>query len=103
MNTVKCSRHNETSKDWPFPFPANTCVVTTKFVMSGEQPIIEVLHWEDGGWQFMCNSTEDSIDGLVVCMACLHDKFPWISLFKDLACNHSAYLDGDSWQVEEIE
>jgi hypothetical protein len=103
MNTVECSEHYEAPNNWPFPFPANTGAVTTKFVMNGEQPIVEVLHWDDGGWQFMCNTTDDADDGMVVCMGCLYKKFPWISKFKSLAPNHSAYLENSSWQIEELE
>ncbi len=102
MNTVKCSEHCESPNNWPFSFPANTGAVTTKFVMSGEHPIVEVLHWDDGDWQFMCNTTNNPDDGLVVCMGCLFKKFPWISKFKDLEPNHSAYLENNNWQVEEL-
>lgn len=103
MNTVECSEHCGYPINWPFSFPANTCAVTTKFVMSGEQPIVEILHWDDGGWQFMCNTTDNADDGVVVCMGCLYRKFPWISKFKDLALNHSAYLEKGNWQIEELE
>lgn len=103
MNTVECSEHCEAPNNWPFPFPANTGAVTTRFVMSGEQPIVEVLHWDDGGWQFMCNTTDNANDGLVVCIGCLYKKFPWISNFKGLAPNHSACLENSSWQIEKLE
>lgn len=74
--------HSFEKEDWPFKFNDDALAATTKFVMSGEQPIVEVLHWEDGDWQFMCNTTENPENGMVVCMGCLFEKFPAI----DRAC-----------------
>lgn len=70
--------------------------------MSGEYPIVEILHWEDGDWQFMCNTTSNPDDGVVVCMGCFYSRFPWIAKFKDLAPNHSALLDNNSWHIEAL-
>ena len=98
--------HNFREADWPFDCAVDEAVVTTKFVVNGERPIVEVLHWQDGGWQFMCNSTDDADkDGVVVCMGCLFQKYPWISNFKGLKKGYMAYFDNQSnlWQVEKIE
>ena len=97
--------HSFKKEDWPFDFNDDVFAVTTKFVMSGEQPIIEVLHWEDGDWQFMCNTTENPEDGMVICMGCLFEKFPWVERFKNLGPGFRSYLDEESneWYVEEIE
>ncbi len=53
--------HNHTfsDADWPFDCDINTCVVTTKFVYERSKPIVQVLHYDDGEWQFMCNTTDD--------------------------------------------
>jgi hypothetical protein len=89
--------HSFDKKDWPFDFEDDVGVVTTRFVMSGEHPIVEVLHWDDGGWQFMCNTTEDADkDGMVVCIGCLDEKYPFISEFKYLKKGHLAYLDSEN-------
>ncbi|WP_371186150.1 hypothetical protein [Thalassotalea maritima] len=79
--------------------------MTTKFVLNGEQPIVEVLHWDDGGWQFMCNTTDNSDDGRVVCMGCLFDRYPWISEFKELKSGYLAFFDeiNNEWSIEKID
>lgn len=92
--------------DWPFDCESDLGVVTTRFVMNGEEPIVEILHWDDGGWQFMCNTTSDADgDGMVVCMGCLYQKHPWISKFKHLKKGHLAFLNEETnlWHTEQIE
>jgi len=103
MQKVQEHKHSFDPEDWPFDFDENVGAVTTKFVMNDEQPIVEVLHWKDGDWQFMCNTTDDADDGMVVCMGCLFTKFPWIAEFKDLKPGYLAYLDNKQWLVEPID
>ncbi|WP_026304871.1 hypothetical protein [Microbulbifer variabilis] len=103
MKEVEAHKHSFSTEDSPFDFDGNVGAVTTKFVMSGEQPIFEALHWKDGDWQFMCNTIEDAIDGMIVCMGCLFTKFPWIAGFKDLRPGYVAYLDKGRWLVEPID
>lgn len=71
--------------------------------MAGEQPIVEVLHYDEGDWQFMCNTTEDPEDGMVVCMGCLFEKHPWIAKFGGLGSGYLSYFDDGSWEIEKIE
>lgn len=105
MKKVEAHPHTYDKNSWPFSFEDNVGAVTTKFVMSGEHPIVEVLHWDDGDWQFMCNTTDNADDGMVVCMGCLFEKFPWISKFQDLKPGFVAFLNEESgeWLTEEIE
>nr|WP_237709629.1 hypothetical protein [Microbulbifer agarilyticus] len=72
--------------------------------MSEEHPIVEVLHWDDGDWQFMCNTTNDPEDGMVVCMGCLYEKFTWISAFKDLKPGFHSFFDKEEsrWVTAKI-
>ncbi|WP_133180191.1 hypothetical protein [Shewanella decolorationis] len=97
--------HLYKKEDWPFDFSDDTLAVTTKYVMNGDRPIVEVLHWDDGGWQFMCNSTNDSDDGMVICMGCIFEKFPWISRFKGLKSGYLSFYEIESgeWVIQEIE
>ena len=49
-----------------FNEPPNLAVITTNRVLEGA-PILMVTHDEDdGGWQFLCGSTNDPADGRVV-------------------------------------
>ena len=105
MKNVEPHKHSFNKQQWPFSFDENVAVVTTKFVMNEGHPIVEVLHWEDGDWQFMCNTTDDAEDGMVVCMGCLYEKFPWVSAFKDLKRGFLSFFDEEEnrWITAEIE
>lgn len=97
-------KHSHSYKgDWPFEFEDNLGVVTTKYVMNEEHPIIEVMHWDDGDWQFMCGTTENPDDGMVVCIGCLFTKFPWVSKFANLPRGQIAYLENEKWVTENLE
>ena len=53
--------------DWPFEDPPNTAAITTRPVMDDGAPILLVTHdLEDGGWQFLCGTTNDSAEARVV-------------------------------------
>jgi hypothetical protein len=53
-------------RDWPFADTPNTASITTRQVLEGA-PILLVTHDEDdGGWQFLCGSTNDPADARVV-------------------------------------
>lgn len=97
--------HLYKKEDWPFDFSDDTLVITTKYVMNGEQPIVEALHWDDGGWQFMCNTTTDAESGMVVCIGCIFEKFPWISRFKELKPGYLSFyeIETGAWRTQEIE
>jgi hypothetical protein len=105
MENIRVHTHSYKKEDWPFDFGDETFAVTTKYVMNGEQPIIEVLHWEDGDWQFMCNTTDDPSDGMVICMGCIFEKFPWIARFKNLNPGYLSFFENETnqWHVEKID
>jgi hypothetical protein len=51
---------------WPFEDPPNTASVTTRQVLEGA-PVLLVTHdIEDGGWQFLCGTTDEPEDGRIV-------------------------------------
>ncbi|MEP7706798.1 hypothetical protein [Paraglaciecola sp. 25GB23A] len=99
--------HNHTfsENDWPFDCAINTCVVTTKFVYDRSEPIVQVTHYEDDEWQFMCNTTDDPDDGIVVCMGCFFQKFPEIAELASLPLGWDAYREDvtQPWDIEELE
>ncbi|OUL56614.1 hypothetical protein [Pseudoalteromonas ulvae] len=99
--------HNHTfsEQDWPFDCPVETLVVTTKFVYDKSEPIVQVIHYEDGEWQFMCNTTDDPDDGIVVCMGCFFQKFPEVAQLADLPLGFDAYRDdiNQPWDIEKLE
>jgi len=99
--------HNHTfdEKDWPFDCAINTCAVTTKFVYDKSKPIVQVTHYEDDEWQFMCNTTDNPDDGMVVCMGCIFQKFPEIAELAKLPLGFDAYREDVSqpWDIEKLE
>jgi hypothetical protein len=53
--------------DWPFEDPPNTAAITTRPVMDDGAPVLLVTRdIEDGGWQFLCGTTNDSREARVV-------------------------------------
>jgi hypothetical protein len=51
---------------WPFADKPNTASITTRQVLEGA-PILIVTHdADDGGWQFLCGTTDDPADARVV-------------------------------------
>lgn len=48
--------------DWPFREPAETRVYTTRFVLDDDLPILIVAHDRDGGWEFLCGTTDKPKD-----------------------------------------
>ncbi len=97
--------HNFTDKEWPFDFPVDLGVITTKQVMYEDHPITVVLHDEDNDWQFLCGTTNNPDDGMVVCMGCLFDKFRYLEIFNDLkpGWEASRETEDSAWEINEIE
>ena len=53
-------------ESWPFAAPPNTASITTRQVLEGA-PILLVTHdADDGGWQFLCGTTDDPADARIV-------------------------------------
>ena len=53
--------------DWAFEDPPNTAALTTVKVLERRAPILLVTHDEDdGGWQFLCGTTNDDADARIV-------------------------------------
>ena len=53
--------------DWAFEDSPNTATITTVKVLERRAPILLVTHDEDdGGWQFLCGTTNDDADARIV-------------------------------------
>jgi hypothetical protein len=60
--------------EWPFEDPPNTASITTRQVLEGA-PVLRVTHdADDGGWQFLCGTTNDTADGRVVGLGRMCDR-----------------------------
>jgi hypothetical protein len=72
-------------KVWPFPDPPNTAVFTTVHVLERRSPITIVTHdADDGGWQFLCGTTNADADARVVGLGRVLDLDPTVAELADL-------------------
>ena len=79
--------HNFGPGEWPFPDAVNTGVYATVQVMEGS-PILLVSHDHDADWQFLhatdLTDENDAGDLRYVCLGCLFERHPYVSVVADL-------------------
>ncbi len=79
-------------------------VVTTRPVLAGA-PILMVSHdSDDGGWQFLCGTTNDPKDGCIVHLSEIVAKDETVSEVADLPLGWIAFRAelGGEWQREPL-
>ena len=77
-------------------------VVTTAPVLAGA-PILMVAHdADDGGWQFLCGTTNDPAEGLIVHLHEIVERDQTLNEVADLALGWIAFRSavGAEWQRE---
>jgi len=87
--------------EWPFEDPRNTAAITTRKVLEGAAPVLRVSHdADDGGWQFLCGTTEDPADGRVVGLGRLCDRDATLLEVADLPEGWHAWRErlGAPWR-----
>lgn len=105
MDTVEKHNHEFDPNLWPFQDPINAAVISTKQVFNQNFPILRVCHDSDGDWQILCDTTNDTDDGIVVCLGCAYEKDKTIGELHDLPLGWAAWRETDSseWIREERE
>lgn len=86
---------------WPFADARNTAVFTTRRVFRERVPICLVTHDDDdGSWQFLCGTTSEREDPMVVALEEIVDLDPTIVELADLPMGWRAYRSGrnDPWK-----
>lgn len=85
---------------WPFPEPTNLAVITTRQVMRDGLPILRVVRHNAGDWQFVCGTTENPADGMVMCLGEILRHDPSVADIADLPAGSSAWraAHGSPWQ-----
>ena len=69
---------------WPFEDTPNTASITTRQVLDGA-PILLVTHdADDGSWQFLCGTTNDTADGRVVGLGEMYGRDTTLGELADL-------------------
>ena len=95
--------HNFQDSDWKFDVPVNTASFTTTYVLEGSLPILEVYHDHDGEWQFMCGTTNATVDAKLVCLGCMVERDPTLNQLADMPTGWLAYRESQEhpWSREE--
>ena len=86
---------------WPFEDAPNTASLTTVHVLNRSRPILLVTHdAEDGAWQFLCGTTNDSSDARVVGLNTVLQLDPSLAELADLPPGWRAWRDapGEPWR-----
>lgn len=61
---------------WPFPEPHSRRVLTTVQVVRGDEPVRYAGRFDDGDYQFTCETTEDESDIAIVTLGWMIDRDP---------------------------
>jgi hypothetical protein len=70
---------------WPFESATNTASITTRQVLEAGAPILRVSHdADDGGWQFLCGTTDDPADARVVGLGSMYARDASLGEIADL-------------------
>lgn len=88
-------------RGWPFADPENTAVFTTRQVVERGLPILWIWHDEDdGAWQFLCGTTSEAADLLIVGLAEIVRIDPSVSSVANLPRGWKAWRSSqsDSWK-----
>ena len=87
--------------EWKFDTPSNSGCVTTRQVMEEGYPILAVLHDEDGGWQVLCETTQNPNDGMLISLDCMYEKFPIIGEFLNIKHGYEAIRETEQseWKI----
>ena len=93
----------EANSIWPFDEPTNLATFTTTKVIHENYPILLVTHDEhDGGWQFLCGTTNASKDALIVALNSIYKRDPSVGELSDLPMGWQASRESpmSPWQRE---
>lgn len=77
-------KHGFDESTWPFAEPVNAASFTTRHVLDGSRPVLEVFHDQDGAWQILCGTTVEAEDLKLVCLGCMVESHPELALLADL-------------------
>jgi hypothetical protein len=70
---------------WPFEASRNTAAITTRQVLETGAAVLRVTHdADDGSWQFLCGTTNDTADVRVVGLGWMCDRDPTLLELADL-------------------
>ena len=88
------------SRSWPFQAGGNRAVFTTKPVVHDRLPILLVFHEVEDEWQFLCGTTNDPGDALVVSLGFMLQRDPTLAAVADLPEGWCATRDSKETEWE---
>ena len=86
--------------DWPFKEAPNTAVISLARVMDGSNPVLYVVHDEDGDWQFLDGGDVSQEDAATVSLEDIVEHDPSIKSLADLPIGWAAEraAAGQEWK-----
>ena len=90
------------SAAWPFREPPESRVYTTRFVLDEDLPILIVAHDPDGGWEFLCGTTDKPKDAREILLGEVVELDPRLREVADLPVGWRAFRDAPEspWMQE---
>lgn len=80
------------TEEWPFDQGRSTEALTTRQVMRGGSPVLQVTHYaDDHSWAFTCGTTNETEDAMLVSMEQVISRDPSLFGIADLPPGWSAW------------
>jgi hypothetical protein len=89
---------------WPFAEPHSRVVITSRQVATGKEPIRFVGRFDDGDWQFVCNTTEDEADIVATTLGWVLDHDPSTKAAAKVKPGHAIVRSGarGAWKKTKV-
>jgi hypothetical protein len=93
-----------TKSEWSFDEAKNLGVFTTKPVIEQGHSILLVTHDDQGDWQFLCGTTNDTKDARLVCLKEIVENHPSVIELADLPTGWQAQRNAadQPWERSEL-
>lgn len=90
--------------DFKFLEKENVAIFTTKYVIELQKPILNVYHDQDGEWQFLCGTTNDSKDLKIVALRQIVKIDNSVNELFNLGLGEYAWRESlnDKWKRDQI-
>jgi hypothetical protein len=71
---MSADAHTFAASEWPVSDPTEVAAISTRHVIDEGYPILWVTRDENGDWQVLCGTTNQTEDARVVCLGCLFER-----------------------------
>jgi hypothetical protein len=90
---------------WNFTVPRNTPVFTTKGLIRTKEPILVVIHDQDGDWQFLGAQPVSDTNCSVVGLGAIVDYDPTVNAVASMARGSTAtrFAAHQPWTIARLE